>query len=321
MPSIGPISSGLHTLASRPHRSGVNPAHDHTTAGKAPGGVRALSNLVYLNQGGRQEHLDLYLPTGPKPPGGWPVILALPGGGWRWVRRSDLGSAVAQFARYGYAVAVADYAFAGSRPGSHVWPKNVLDVRQAVRWLRSNSDRFGLDPNRFAAWGESAGGHLASLLGTDPDGPIADAGGVSFKPTPEQNVSARVQAVVDFYGPTDLAALYQDSPKTRPYLATFLGGPPTAYPQRYTDASPVDHVSPDAPPFLIYQGSADTANVPDQSGRLAQALRAAGVPVHIEVFGGLAHGFRLVPARGINLVPQILAFLDAALNRQGQGIA
>ena len=54
-------------------------------------------------------------------------------------------------------------------PGTHVWPTNFEDVRQAVRWLKTNSGRFGIDPNKVAVWGESAGGHLANLLGTDPD--------------------------------------------------------------------------------------------------------------------------------------------------------
>jgi acetyl esterase/lipase len=277
-------------------------------------GVRALANLAYAKVGGQTEHLDLYLPTGPTPPGGRPVVLALPGGGWRWVRRNDLGVTVSELARYGYVVAVADYAFASSTVGSHVWPTNLKDVRQAVRWLKTNGTRFGIDPNRIAVWGESAGAHLANLLATDPDAPLLNPNGATSGQTAAGEVSARVQAVIDFYGPTDLAALYQQAPRDRPFLKTFLGGTPAQYPSQYRDASPVSHVTPSAPPFLIYQGTADTANVPSQTNELDQALTRAGVPHHVTYFQGVPHGFRLQPLPGVNLLPQILAFLDASLN-------
>lgn len=276
-------------------------------------GVRAIPNVVYLNQGGRQEQLDLYLPMGPVPPGGRPVILALPGGGWRWVRRDDLGVTVSKFAKFGYVVAVADYAYASSQPGTHVWPTNVEDVRQAVRWLKTNAGRYGIDPNAVAVWGESAGGNLAALLGTYPDGPLADA------PDPNPSaatVSARVQAVVDFYGPSDLAKLYQEAPRVRPYLSTFLGGSPDQYPDRYRDASPVAHVSAGSPPFLIFQGTADTANLADQSSELGTRLALAGVPVHVEMLQGLPHGFRLKLGHGVDYTSMVLNFLDAALKHQ-----
>lgn len=299
--SAGLVSHAAGTAAGRPL---LGPAA-WATAG---GSIRALSNLVYLNQRGRQEHLDLYLPAGAAPAGGRPVILALPGGGWRWVRRSDLGATVSEFARYGYVVAVADYTFASTQPGTRVYPTNIEDVRQAVRWLKTNASRYGIDPNRVGVWGESAGGNLASLLGTYPDGPLAG----STQPTGAvPAVSARVQAVVDFYGPADLARLYQESAKDRPYLQTFLGGTPDQYPERYAAASPVAHVGRDAPPFLIFQGTADTANPPDQSQELAAALSRAGVPVQAEILQGWSHGFRLRTGRIADFTPLVRAFLDA----------
>ena len=263
---------------------------------------RALLNLVYTSQGGQVEHLDLYLPAGPVPPGGWPVILGLPGGGWRWVRRSDLTVQIAGLTGYGYALAVADYAYASSQVGTRVWPADFHDVEQAVVWLRNNSARFGIDPNRVVALGQSAGGQLADLLGTDAE------------------PAARVQAVVDLYGPTDLTALYASSPRTRPYLVTFLGGTPSQVPQFYRDASPVTHVAPGDPPFLIYQGLNDQAVTPDQSSELAAALTTAGVPNQAEFFAGQPHGFNLKVGPTGNLTDQIVAFLDAALNHHGQGV-
>ncbi len=278
------------------------------------GGIRALPNLVYTNLGGQTQHLDLYLPTGPAPAGGWPVVLALPGGGWRWVRRSDLGVTVSQLARYGYAVAVADYAFASPKAGSHIWPTDFEDVRQAVRWLKTNAGRFKIDPTKVAVWGESAGAHLGNLLGADPDGPLLAPNGKLTGQTAPNQVSAAVQAVIDFYGPTDLITLYAASSKDRPFLQTFLGGTPTQYPAQYVNASPVSHVSASTPPFLIYQGTADTAVVPAQAAELDQALTKAGVTHTIEYFPNVPHGFRLNPIGNIELLPQILSFLQTSLN-------
>jgi acetyl esterase/lipase len=263
---------------------------------------RTLLNLAYTSRGGAVEHLDLYLPAGRPPPGGWPVILGLPGGGWRWVRRSDLTVQIAGLVGHGYALAVADYAYASSRVGTRVWPANFHDVEQAVIWLRNNSARFGLDPNRVVALGQSAGSQLAALLGTDAE------------------PAARVQAVVDFYGPADLTALYASSPRSRPYLVTFLGGTPGQVPKSYRDASPVTHVAPGDPPFLIYQGLDDQAVTPTQSLELAMALTAAGVPNQAEFFVRQPHGFTLQAGPTGDLTGQIVAFLDAALNHDGQAV-
>jgi acetyl esterase/lipase len=264
-----------------------------------------MLNVVYSKRGGAQQ-LDLYLPGGTPPPGGFPVILALPGGGWRWVRRQDLGQAVSSFTHNGYVVAVANYAFAGSSPPSTVWPTNLEDVQDAIRWLRSKSTKFQINPNKVALWGESAGGHLAALAALDP----AQTPGAA---------PANVQAVVDFYGPTDLPLLWSTASKTDPYLVTFLGGTPSQKPANYAAASPVNHVTPGAPPFLIFQGTADTAVPPSQSSELYAKLQAAGVPVKIEWAVGQPHGFRLIKYGPINYRTEVLSFLSAALNGHGTG--
>lgn len=274
-------------------------------------GARSIPNIVYTTVGGQPEHLDLYVPTGTPPAGGWPAILALPGGGWRWVRRSDLGDTVSGLTKYGYAVAVADYLYAGTTPGTKVWPDNFDDVREAVLWLKANASKFDINPSAIAAWGESAGGHLANLLGTFPQGP--NAGGQNA--SPGSTTSANVQAVVDFYGPTDLTALYNEAPKDRAFLETFLGGSPSQDPTDYQSASPIDHVAHGDPPYLIFQGTADTANPPAQSTAFDQALQNAGVPVTYVPLPGVPHGFRLKLAHGkVNLLPQVLSFLHSSLH-------
>jgi acetyl esterase/lipase len=285
------------------HRHG----HGHRLFASGPP-AHEVANLAYETGAGRQEHLNVYLPRGTPPPGGWPVLFAIHGGGWRRFSKDEYGPRVAaSFNPHGIAVVAMNYQL--SAPGAPSWPANFEDVRNAVRWARVNAGVFGFDPNRFAAIGESAGGHLAALLGTNPDGPVttggdaADLGGLA--------ASARVQAVVDFYGPTDLAALDAESPEAALAIEQFLGGKPGRMPQTYADASPVDHVSATSPPMLILQGTADTLVTPDQSRVLANALTRAGVPNRLISVEGAPHGFEF-EATGSKLDPVILAFLKAA---------
>lgn len=308
-PSLEPLEGRALLSASSPTPA---PAHAEAAAART-GGTRALMNLTYAPQ----LHLDLYLPVGPTPAGGRPVVLALPGGGWRWVSRGDLGTSASQLTNYGYAVAVADYTYSGGTPGTSVWPTNLNDVRSAVRWLKGNAGKYGIDPNRVAVWGESAGGNLAALVGTFPDDPSAPAPRVRSRGNAFGGTSARVQAVIDFYGPADLTALYRDAPKSQAYLNTFLGGTPDQVPDRYIAASPVTHVDASSPPFLIEQGVGDTAVPQAQAAELADRLTAAGVPVTLQ-YQYAGHGFRFQPSPGVDLLPTMLAFLDSSLNRRAK---
>jgi acetyl esterase/lipase len=302
----GPEPLEPRSLLSAGHGLG-HPAHGPRHAAPAHG----LSGVVYSRDGST---LDVIRPPGATPPGGWPVIVAIPGGGWRWVDKSSYETAVAAaFVPHGYEVVAIDYAY-NSPGGPPTWPANIEDVRQAIRWVRSNADRLGADPGRIVAMGESAGAHLAELAGVLPDGPVPVEGAdlSASRPTPD-GVSARVEAVVAFYGPTDLIREYQDQPEGRSYLVSYLGGTPDQVPGRYVAASPVSHVTPDDPPMALFQGTNDRIVAPDQPTELAQALRAAGVPAQLHLLEGRTHGFRF-RGRRVDLLPGILAFLDAALN-------
>jgi acetyl esterase/lipase len=286
---------------------GLSPHHDHRPRANHDA-VSEVGNIVYENLAGRQERLDLYLPQGTPPPGGWPVLLAIHGGGWRRFSKDEYGPSVAaMFTPAGIAVVAMNYQLSSRAAPS--WPANFEDVRNAARWARANAGVFDLNPNRFAAIGESAGGHLAALLGTNPDGPIT-AGGDPLAGDVYGPVSAQVQAVVDFYGPTDLAALDAESPLAALAIEQFLGGTPAQLPQTYRDASPVDHVTPSSPPMMLLQGTADTLVTTDQPRVLGQALSNDGVPNRVIFVPGAPHGFEF-QASGRKFLPQILAFLHA----------
>ncbi len=285
-------------------------AQGHPLGERAPALVHteALKNIVYENVGGRQETLNVYLPHGAPPAGGWPVLMAIHGGGWRRFSKDEYGPKVAgMFVQHGIAVVAMNYML--SAPGAPSWPANFEDVRNAVRWARASAGVFDLDPNDVAAIGESAGGHLAALLGTNPDGPIT-AGGDSAAGDVYGSISARVQAVVDFYGPTDLAALEAESAEASPAVRQFLGGTPAEIPQTYADASPDDHVTAASPPMLILQGTADTLIPPDQPASLSRALSSVNVPNRVITVAGAPHGFEFQES-GRKFVPAILDFLRA----------
>jgi acetyl esterase/lipase len=219
------------------------------------------------------------------------VVVFLHGGGWRMGSRQALGPSYAgerphpfeRVAQAGVAVASADYRLSGEA----TWPAQLHDAKAAVRWLRSRADELGVDGDRIAAWGESAGGHLAELLGLTPDdGALEGDVGVTGS-------SSAVSAVVAWYAPSDVAAVATDNgrdpmdPDTREAL--LLGGPAPTRPEVAAQASPINHVSHAAPPFLLLHGAADRFIPCAQSERLYAALVEAGGEVELDVYEDADH--------------------------------
>jgi acetyl esterase/lipase len=249
--------------------------------------VNRYSDIEYgnypLKQGEGKLLLDLYLPQ-IKSSQPIPVLIYIPGGGWlRANKESCPGAVVAQRL---YALACITY-----RPSTQaIFPAQIHDVKQAVRWLRMNAAKYNLDPERFGAWGESAGGHLSALLGTSAS--VKSLEGNSEHP----QISSAVQAVCDWYGPTDFTQVspaFQEpvSPillkkyKNSPWLiyteATqkLLGGPVSQKLKLAALANPITYIDPTDPPFLIVHGELDTIVPLSQSELLANALRKKGVEV------------------------------------------
>ncbi len=273
-------------------------------------GVTLVKDKFYRTDGPWRLALDLYLPSGSsaraRPALRRPVVIALHGGSWcggtKAMYRSDPRNTVIRLARQGIVVVAIDYRLA--RPGAPTWPAVLEDVRAAVRWVRRHADSLEVDPDRIVVMGQSAGAHLAALLATNLEEP---------DPT---GVSARVQGVVSFYGPSDLLRLVKFRQLGHEPIRTFLGGSDADFARRAFDASPINHVSRDDPPMLLFHGSDDLWVPPEQSILMSEALGRAGVRHRLIVVDGARHGFETLfeQPQKRDLLPEILAFLESVWN-------
>jgi acetyl esterase/lipase len=212
----------------------------------------------------------------------------------------DPDNTIIRLARQGLVVVAVDYRLA--RPGAPSWPGVIDDLRAAVRWMRRHALELEIQPDRIVVLGQSSGAHLAVLLGTLPEelGP--------------DGVSSRVQAVVSFYGPTDLAHLIRSRHLDHEPARTLLGKDET--PEADFHASPIRHLTKDDAPMLLLHGSDDRWVRPEQSARMAEALENAGVSHRLIVVDGARHGFEATVNYPVkcDLLPEILAFLENVWN-------
>lgn len=261
------------------------------TLGAAPT-VTVERNIVYATVGGDKLMLDLARPNTPGP---HPVLVGFHGGAWKYGNRSDLSKPVGDLldfagsgprsmievmAEQGFAVASVSYRLAPK----HQWPAQIVDAKTAVRFLRANADKFNLDADRIGAFGFSAGGHLAALLGT-----------VESEPSMEGDLysdhTSKVNCVVDFFGPTDMT-LYTVTPGLeKAYMVPLFGDRYSRKPEAYKQASPLNHVSKAAAPFLIFHGTVDVVVPIIHSERLADKLTEAKVPNQLVTIRGKGHGW------------------------------
>ena len=244
-----------------------------------PPSVTALKDLAYVPGGHERQKLDLYLPEkAAEHP--LPLVVWIHGGGWQGGDKA--GFPVRPLVGRGYAVASINYRFSQNA----IFPAQIYDCKAAIRWLRANAKKYNLDPNHVGVGGDSAGGHLVALLGT--------TAGVKGLEGNEGNLdqSSRVQAVLDWYGPTDFTALSLGPVLTNPNspVSKLIGGPPQENKEKAAQASPITYVSKDSAPMLIMHGDKDNLVPISQSEELAAALKKAGVEVTFQVVKGNGHG-------------------------------
>ncbi len=250
---------------------------EKTKTQPVPPATVTFKDLEFARPGGQPLLLDLHRPR--TFAATVPVVVWVHGGGWK--NGSKDRCPATWLVEHGYAVASIDYRLTDQAQ----WPAQIDDCRQAVRWLRQNAQDYGLDGDRIAAWGGSAGGHLVALLGT-------------LDPPADETMSSRVQAVCDWYGPSDLLTMPPNLPENGRTLedvansngAKLLGGTVRDLPQLAQQASALYQVSADDPPFLIMHGEKDPGVPLNQSERLDEKLKSAGIESTLHVVKEAGHG-------------------------------
>jgi len=275
--------------------------------GAQPDEMTVSRDIEYIPGGHERQKLDLYLPGKAQATDGTaqqrPLIVWVHGGAWRAGSKNRCPAR--RFVSEGYAVASINY-----RLSQHaIFPAQIQDCKAAIRHLRAQAEEYGLDATRFGVWGSSAGGHLVALLGT--------TGGIEeFDVGPNPSVSSRVQAVCDFFGPTDFSKMSRfwsrmdhdapDSPESK-----LIGGPVQQNKDKVQRANPIAYVTKDDPPFLIVHGDKDPLVPHNQSEMLYDALKKASVDATFYTVQGGGHGRFNDP----NVAPLVTTFFKQHLGK------
>ena len=250
-------------------------------------GITVKKDIVYENIKGRKLHLDLY--TNEKPQAKQPLIIYIHGGAFRAGSKNSgpFLSVIQDLTQKGFAVASINYRLSGEA----TFPAAVTDCKAAVRFLRANAKKYKLDPNKFGVWGSSAGGYLVSFLGT--------SGGIKeFEVGSNLDVSSKVQAVCNWFGPTDFLKMNNspiskmDHNSENSPESMFLGKKITEVPELVKKANPISYISKDDPEFCTLHGEKDVLVIINQSELLHSALKAKGVKSTFHKITNAGHGFK-----------------------------
>jgi acetyl esterase/lipase len=278
-------------------QAGLSQDKTQPKGSKLPAGTAEYRDLSYGSHKERN-NLNLFVPKSDSP---LPLVLWVHGGGWSAGSKEGDNPAM-RLLEKGYAVASTNY-----RLSQHaVFPAQIEDVKSAVRFLRTNAKKYNLAPDQFGAWGASAGGHLVALLGTTGDDK-------EFDSDSKKDTSSKVQAVIDFFGPTDLLKLSPPNAKDNP-ITKLLGGNTGEKKELAVKANPITHITKDDPPFLIVQGDTDPLVPASQSELLAEALKKAGVECELVIIKGAGHGGTQFGTK--EMQDKYLAFFDKNLKKK-----
>jgi acetyl esterase/lipase len=244
----------------------------------SPDDVVFEREIVYGKGGGEDLKLNLSRPKDVS--GALPCVLLIHGGGWAAGSKEGHNLQTWELAKKGYVSATVGYRFAPK----HRFPAQIEDVKCAVRYLRSNAEKYGIDKERIGAVGFSAGAHLSMMLGTmDKEDGLEGEGGCPDQPS-------KVNCVVAWFGPTDLTT--KDWPEaSRKLVEQFVGGTREEKEDAFRKASPITYVNAGDAPTLIIHGTKDRLVPYAQAFSMIDALHKAGVPGRLDMIVGADHGW------------------------------
>lgn len=260
-------------------------------------------DVQYGSVGDRALVLDIVRPKQePKDP--MPVVVFIHGGGWSGGNKRDGLPLLVPLAEKGYFCVSVGYRLSGEAP----WPAQIHDCKAAIRWLRAQAKQYHIHPDKIGAWGASAGGHLALMLGLTSD--VAELEGASGSP----GYSSRVTCVVNWFGPTDLLTTWKDSSPSasvKGLVEKLVGGPLGEKQDVLKSASPITYISKDDPPVLTMHGNKDPIVPFSQATLLDEAMKKVGAESFLVVVENAGHGFG-----GRQIFERVHAFFDKYLRDQ-----
>ncbi|SNR30960.1 alpha/beta hydrolase [Hymenobacter mucosus] len=249
-----------------------------------PATITIHPNLTYCTRGSHTLQLDVFSPRRAKRRQQFPAVVLVHGGGWRSGDRSQHVPFAQQLAARGYVAVTVEYRLSTEAP----YPAAVQDLKAAVRWLRAHARTYTIDTARIGIWGFSAGGQLATLVGTTNDNPLYET------PDCYPTHSSSVQAIVDADG--ILAFLHPESGegddrKSTSAATYWFGSPKTEHPELWEQASALTHVGPHTPPILFINSGVDRMH----AGRddMIRQLTTFGIYTEVQRFPGAPHPFVL----------------------------
>jgi acetyl esterase/lipase len=276
-------------------------------------GVRVQRNITFARVAGKRLKLDVTIPSAPVPGGGprRPAIMQVHGGAWVIGDKREQGlPLLGHMAAQGWVGFNVNYRLS---PGA-TFPDHLVDLKRGVAWIREHAEEYGIDPSFICVTGGSAGGHLTALLGLT-------ANEARFQPGFEE-ADTSFAAAVPFYGLydfTDEGAFGADPELFRKFLEpivmkAFLDEEP----EKFRAASPVHHLRPDAPPFLIIHGDLDTLAPVEDARSFAERLRAVSTsPVLYAEMRGAQHAFEILPSpRAAKVIEGVERFLTTLWGRR-----
>lgn len=246
----------------------------------ADGEVNVALDITYSTPNAQAQKLDI---AWPKTAGPHPLVVLIHGGSWSGGSRVSLRPDMLDLAKRGYVAATIDYRLAQSP--TNIFPAAIRDVRCAIRWLRSNTDPYGIDANHIATAGFSAGAHLASLAGVAATSSDFDADCTAAVP------ASSVSAVISYSGPQDLRVSGPYTQTQADIVTNFLGDFPGDIPSVAASASPITHVDAGDPPFLLIHGTSDALVPINQSRNMRVAMQNVGAKATLIEIRGLTHSW------------------------------
>ena len=277
------------------------PSADQVQA-RLPKGTIIHGNIPYSNDTLKKHLLDIYLPANAK--GKLPLVIFIHGGGWisndKYADMGYMPNTIEAMLNNGMAVASIDYRFAMQA----VFPVILQDCNKAVSFLYDNADKYSLDKNKIALMGFSAGGHLASLMGTSQNNKVSN---LYF---PNSYRPFQYKAVVDFYGPTDLVLLSGNEDEKSPE-GLLIGAAPLLRPDLAKAASPITYIDKKDPPFLIFHGEKDNIVSNKQSKLFSAWLKYFGVKNELTIVKDAPHFGTMYDVAEIR--DKVISFLNSEL--------